>query len=191
MQRISLAETAHQVIEQHLAAGDSAIDATIGNGHDTAFLSRIVGLTGTVFGFDIQAQALLTTSQRLQHQDLDRQVNLIQASHADMQRYIPQNKHGRIAAIMFNLGYLPGADKRLTTQTDTTLQALDAGCGLLAAQGVMSVMVYPGHAGGDEEAQAVLQWFQRLNPQEFVGEVIDSQHPKPQSPRLFVIRKLG
>ena len=189
MKRISLAETAHQLIEKHLAAGDNAIDATIGNGHDTVFLARIVGLNGSVFGFDIQEQAIQSTSQRLQKQNLDTQVSLVVASHADMKQHLPQSKHRQVAAIMFNLGYLPGADKRLTTQTETTLNALNVGCDLLAPRGLMSVMVYPGHVGGDEEAQAVTQWFQSLDPHKFVGEVIDCQHPKPQSPRLFVIRK--
>lgn len=189
MKRISLAEVAHQLVKQHVVAGDKVIDATVGNGHDTLFLAQIVGFSGAVFGFDIQQQALLNTRQRLQQHQLDAPVRLIQASHADMPQHIPQDLNGCIAAIMFNLGYLPGADKRLTTQTETTLRAIEAACDLLAEQGVMTVMVYPGHVGGGEEAQAVMRWFQSLASDKFAGDVIDSQHPKPHSPRLFVIRK--
>lgn len=190
MKRISLTEMAHQLIEEQLVADANVIDATVGNGHDTLFLARAVGQKGRVFGFDIQPQALLNTWQRLQQHNLEKQVSLIQASHADMQHYIPQNLQGRIAAIMFNLGYLPGADKQLTTQMASTLRALEAGCGLLKAHGIMTVTVYPGHIGGDDEAQAVTRWFQQLPQDTFAGETLECQHPTPKSPRLFVIRKL-
>ena len=38
--------------------GDYAVDATLGNGHDTCFLAKIVGDNGKVFGFDIQKRQL-------------------------------------------------------------------------------------------------------------------------------------
>ena len=37
---------------------DYAVDATLGNGHDTCFLAEIVGDNGKVFGFDIQKRQL-------------------------------------------------------------------------------------------------------------------------------------
>ena len=35
--------------------GDFVIDATMGNGHDTAFLAELVGPSGEVFAFDIKS----------------------------------------------------------------------------------------------------------------------------------------
>ena len=52
-------------ILSHLHEGDVAVDFTMGNGHDTAFLSKTVGPTGRVTAFDIQPQALISTEATL------------------------------------------------------------------------------------------------------------------------------
>ena len=46
------------MLQQHLTLGDVAIDATCGNGHDTLFLSQLVGETGKIYSYDIQLAAL-------------------------------------------------------------------------------------------------------------------------------------
>ena len=189
MKRTSLSETAHNIIREHLHAGDLAIDATLGNGHDSLFLAQCVGETGHVYGFDVQLQALQASRQRLMQHGLLARVTVLHASHAQMIQQIPTNLHGRIKAIMFNLGYLPGADKRIITQTNTTLIAMEAACRLLAEQGVLTVLAYPGHVGGDEETRCLEQWLQRLNAECYQSDIIYSQQPKPTAPRLFVIRK--
>ena len=63
---------------------------------------------------------------------------------------------------MFNLGYLPGGDRNLVTRTDSTLAALEQAVNLTAPNGILSVMCYPGHEGGDMEAAAVEQFLSRL-----------------------------
>ena len=191
MTRISLAETAHQLIIEQLKTGDAVIDATLGNGHDALFLAQTIGATGQLFGFDIQEAALNNSRERLQTQQIQTSVTLFQASHAEMLTLIPQQWHGKIQAIMFNLGYLPGADKTLITQAASTLQALAAATQLLAEQGVLTVMAYPGHAGGDQESEQLAAWCQQLTTQQFSCQIILSHHDKPTAPRLFVIRKRG
>lgn len=191
MKRISLTETAHRIVLEYLREGDAAVDATVGNGHDTEFLAKNVGSEGQVFGFDVQTEALRLTRQRLQQQDLLRRVTLFPACHADMARDIPQEFRGRIGAVMFNLGYLPGADKSIITQTQTTLPAIAAACELLAARGVVTVMAYPGHAGGDEETRCLAQWLQQLDSAHYAVETIYSRHHQERAPRLFVIKKLS
>lgn len=191
MPRISLAETAHQFIIEQLKTGDAVIDATLGNGHDALFLAQTIGSTGQLFGFDIQETALSNTRERLQNEQIQTAVTLFQASHAEMLTMIPQQWHGKIQAIMFNLGYLPGADKTLITQAASTLKALAAAIQLLAEQGILTVMAYPGHAGGDDETEQLAAWCQQLNPQQFSYQLLLSHHDKPTAPRLFVIRKRG
>ena len=71
---------------------------------------------------------------------------------------------GRVDAVMFNLGYLPGADKSVITQSATTCAALDQAIRLLRTGGLVSIMVYPGHAGGVKEAEGVTAWLARLPP---------------------------
>ena len=48
------------------------MDATVGNGHDTVFLARLVGETGKVIGFDIQEQAIKNTTERLEKRETNR-----------------------------------------------------------------------------------------------------------------------
>lgn len=189
MTRISLLEAAHDIVRRYLSPGDVAVDATMGNGHDTVFLAECVGDRGHVFGFDVQAQALLNTRQRLQQQGLEGRATLCHASHAELLVRIPEKLHGRIMAVMFNLGYLPGADKSVITQTQTTLDAVDAALRLLTDRGVITVLAYPGHAGGDQETRQLTDWCGRLNGRQAAVEIILSSHDQPNAPRLFVLRK--
>lgn len=50
--------------------------------------------------------------------------------------------------VTFNLGYLPGGDRTFTTQSDTTLKALEAAKVILMDGGLISLVVYVGHPGG-------------------------------------------
>lgn len=59
---------------------------------------------------------------------------------------------GPVKAVMFNLGYLPGGDKTIISTTGTTLSALETAMDLLAPHGILTVVCYPGHQGGDEES---------------------------------------
>jgi len=190
MKRTSLTETAHGLIRGHLRAGDLVIDATLGNGHDTLFLAQCVGDNGHVYGFDIQAAALNVTTQRLLEQGLNNRVTLFQVNHAEMRQHIPVEWQGHIQVIMFNLGYLPGADKNIMTQTDRTLQAIHAACAILMGQGMLTVMAYPGHVGGDQETRYLEQWLQTLDNNRFKVQTIFSHQHQATAPRLFVIRKL-
>ncbi|SDW60114.1 Putative rRNA methylase [Nitrosomonas communis] len=186
-----LPETAHHIVRQHLLQGGSAVDATVGNGHDTTFLAQLVGDRGAVFGFDVQLQAIHITAQLLQQRDLLHRVTLIHASHSLMDEHIPQIFHGQIQVIMFNLGYLPGGNKSIITRADSTLTAIEIACRLLTAQGIVTVLAYPGHVGGDEETLRLSRWCQQLGPRHFQVDTVLSHYPKPHAPRLFVIRKMN
>ena len=62
---ISLVQEAHKLVAANLTPGGIAIDATVGNGHDTVFLAEQVGSGGKVYGFDIQQTALESARTRL------------------------------------------------------------------------------------------------------------------------------
>lgn len=186
MKRISLLERAHQCLNSSLMPGDRAIDATVGNGHDTLFLASCVGEVGRVYGFDLQTQAIDATQRRLATQGMLDRVQLIHACHSRMSEFVKDEVKG----IMFNLGYLPGADKGFITRVDTSLTAVDAGCRLLKNGGVMTVLAYPGHAGGEIETAELQAWCQRLDLQRFRTELILSHYDQVSAPRLFVIRAI-
>jgi len=191
MQRISLINVAHNHIRDVLHPGDIAIDATVGNGHDTVFLVDQVSPSGRVFGFDSQQAAIDSTRAKAGAccKMLPKCLTLIQASHADMAENIPVKYHGNIKACMFNLGYLPGGDKGIITQTDSTVTALNIASRMLSSNGIITVMAYPGHKGGDLETDQVKTWCEQLDEDRFKISIVYGSENKESAPRLFVIRK--
>jgi predicted methyltransferase len=155
---ISLIQRAHQAILAVVSEGDTVIDATVGNGHDTLFLAQLVGSSGRVYGFDIQQQALDETLARLEGAGVAERVILYHAGHELIAMLLPESLRGEVRAAMFNLGYLPGGEKWRTTTPSTTLTALSVVLELLAPGGCISVIAYTGHPGGREEAEAVKSW---------------------------------
>lgn len=169
---------AHSLLRQALQAGDQALDATAGNGHDTVLLAQLVGDSGHVHAFDIQPAALQATRQRLHDAQLASRVTLVNDSHANIRQHVAPG----LKAAIFNLGYLPGGDKSLATHADSTVQALDAALALLQPGGVLVVVVYPGHAGGEAERMAVEDWFAALNPTEALAaryQLVNQPHAPP------------
>jgi hypothetical protein len=201
MQHISLVNVAHDLIKNILHTGDIAIDATVGNGHDTVFLVEQVSPSGRVFGFDIQQAAIDSTGLKvkpccrtgervLSSTSLRPEcLTLIHANHAEMAEKIPVRYHGKISAIMFNLGYLPGGDKSIITQTDTTLTAINIASRLLSSNGIITILAYPGHHGGDVETDQVENWCKQLDKIQFKTSIVHSSGNNKSAPKLFVIRK--
>ncbi|BBM84164.1 class I SAM-dependent methyltransferase [Candidatus Uabimicrobium amorphum] len=184
-----LTDYCHLHVEKLLSAGDVAIDATVGNGHDTSFLARIVGKTGKVFGFDIQHQAIINTQKRLEQLALHQRVEIFHTSHAEMLEHIPQNYHQKIKVVMFNLGYLPGGDKNIITAASTTLTAFSHSLDLLQSGGNLVVMVYTGHSGGECEWNEIQQWFTSLEKSIYTVMFPVEPSPRKEVPKLFVIEK--
>lgn len=152
--KVRLVDEVHKAVGQVLKSGDLAIDATIGNGHDTEFL---VTLGANVIGFDIQDEAILKTQKRLEHRK-HLQVVLHKIGHEQMLEVVPDSWIGQVQVVIFNLGYLPGGDKTCMTRAETTLKGLQDAYHVLKKGGYLSVMVYPDHEGGQEEAEAVSAW---------------------------------
>ena len=198
--RLSLTARVHQNLLPHIQAAcntaqnaDSdkqnnyiAIDATAGNGHDTLFLARHIQKHGEVFAFDIQKQAIDNTYKRLNEAKLSDNATLYCCGHEQMLEQIPHACVGKVDLIMFNLGYLPHADKTVITHTNTTIQALNASIQLIAPNGRISILAYPGHAGGAHETDAVKLWLEAL-PASFIMIKHQSLHDNPHSPRWFEI----
>lgn len=183
-----LTEQAQQVVRKVVKQGDTVIDATIGNGHDTLFLAKAVGENGRVFGFDIQAEAIQRTSERLQQGGLANSV-LYRSSHSRMASTISAKYHGNIAAVMFNLGYLPGGDQSVITTATESCSAISSAVELLRSGGVLTIIAYPGHAGGDDETARVEQLVATLPTHQFETDVRKSAESRPWMPRLFIIRR--
>lgn len=159
-------DLAHHYWQELVEPGDTIIDATCGNGHDALALAEIAlqPATGHLYAMDLQPIALQHT-QTLLHAKLAPEVysrvTFIQQCHSVFPDTIPPES---IRLIVYNLGYLPGGDKTLTTLTETTLRSLQNALPLLMSGGCISLTAYPGHAEGEREESELLAFVSRLDP---------------------------
>jgi hypothetical protein len=156
---IRLLDLQKQFILAHLKEGDTAVDFTMGNGHDTEFLSKTVGEKGRVYAFDIQEAAIASTRENLKKGECPENYTLIHDSHHNCKSYV----EGKIKAGMFNLGYLPGGDKNITTMRATTMPAIEAAISMLDRDAILSIAIYPGHEEGDLEGKMVEDYLSSLD----------------------------
>lgn len=155
---LSILNKVKQIMDNQLKPNDLVIDATAGNGHDTLFLANLV-TKGHVYGFDIQEKAINNTAKLLGDNGINN-VTLINDSHDKMLTYL---KEQTISLIVFNLGYLPNGNKKITTNYKTTLRAIDHGLRLLNHKGIILIVVYPGHPEGLEESLKINQYLLNLD----------------------------
>ena len=174
-------EMAHDFLAQVITQDDIVVDATMGNGHDTFFLAK---LAKQVYAFDIQEQALEKTSQRLQEAGLTN-AELILQGHETVDQFVTEVK-----AAIFNLGYLPSADKSIITQPQTTIEALDKLCHMLVKGGRIAIMIYYGHEGGDIERDAVMDFVSHLPQEEYTAAIYRTLNQINNPPFLVMIEKL-
>lgn len=93
-------------------------------------------------------------------------------------------------AAIFNLGYLPSADKSIITQPQTTLEALEKLCQMLIKGGRIAIMIYYGHEGGDIERDAVMDFVSQLPQQEYTAAIYRTLNQINNPPFLVMIEKL-
>lgn len=180
----SLVTEAHKTIRIYQPQPQITVDATMGNGHDTDFLACH---SQTVYAFDIQKAALISTEQRLQKTNRLNKVHLIQDNHEFMLNHLPKSTTADV--FIFNLGYLPHSDEAIITKTKSTLAALNSALKYLSPKGIISIMTYPGHEGGQSEMAAVINWLQSHAAQYPVTHIHSMQETQ-DSPHLFTLIKI-
>ena len=181
---IDLLDVEKRLLLPHSKTGGTVVDFTMGNGHDTLWLARTVGPEGKVYSFDVQKQALDNTRALLDAEGVSGTVRLILDSHENVDRYVTE----KICAGMFNLGWLPGSDRTVTTRADSSLAALKKAIGLLDADGAILVAVYPGHPEGTKEGILIEQYLSGMDRRNLCCSkfrIINS----PTSPFFFLIEK--
>lgn len=156
---LNAVDFSHFLLKENILKKDIVVDATAGNGNDTKFLAEMVGKKGKVYSFDIQEEAIKNTAELLKKENVDQQCNLIMDSHSQMEAYVEEE----IAAAIFNLGYLPGGDKNITTKGESTLKALKSSLKLLKTNGIVILVVYSGHQGGAVEKEILLNFCNNLD----------------------------
>ena len=182
---MTLTDQVQSAIRAHFAKGERrlgfAVDATCGNGFDTLFLAVTMGFE-KVYAFDIQTNAIQITQSKLQRLNL-KTVFLYQHDHAILADYVDQ----KIDCFMYNLGYLPGSDKSITTEATTTLKSLEFALTQLTDTGIVSIVCYPGHSAGSAETTAIKTWLGKLDSAWDITR-LDSENASTTTPIGVLIR---
>lgn len=164
----------HNIIESNNVDSGIAVDATLGNGYDTDFLKNKFS---KVYSFDIQEKAVLKYREKN-----IKNVEVIFDSHENFELYI----EGKVDCIVYNLGYLPGADKSVTTIAESTLKSINSGLELLNKNGLMFIMMYPGHEEGSLEKDSILKLAKEL-PTKHYGVLLQEFINRPNNPPCLVV----
>ena len=180
-----MVDIVHELFDAYVSPGDAAVDATMGNGHDTLKLCRCVGDSGKVYAFDIQENALKATKLLLKENHMEDRAELILDSH----EYVDQYVQDEIAAFVFNLGYLPKGDPSVVTRTDSTLTALQSCIHLLKTGGLGIVLAYYGHPGGEEEKNHVDRLLGELPSKHYDVLKLQNHNRTHTPPILYMLLK--
>lgn len=176
-------DIAHFILSRHVRKGDTVIDATCGNGNDTLHLANLAltPKTGLVYCFDIQEDAINATKNRLKSHPFFDRIVFSHSSHTNLPECTP-------SVIVYNLGYLPGGDPSLTTQTEETFFSLDKGLSLLKPGGALSITFYPGHPEGARELSHAQIWSESVRDQGFKIFIYNNFFDT-YAPQLWIVKK--
>ena len=153
---------AMEITAKYIQPGDFVIDATCGNGNDTLALAQAVGPNGDVLALDIQREAIDASKALLEQEDI-KNVCFGQTNFTAMKKFAGFAFPDRSpSAIMFNLGYLPGGDKNVTTTVEDSLYGIRDALELVAYNGVVTIVLYSGHEEGAKEKEAILEFAEML-----------------------------
>ena len=168
---------------------------------------------------DIQPQAVESTRALLAENGFDEElaegrIRLICGSHEDVPELLRVNDMGSgngpgyraegksgtrpeddsgnaltASVVLFNLGYLPGGDKSLTTIKSVTLPAVQSVLDILAPGGIISIIMYSGHAAGAEEKTALLEYAAGLDAKLFHTAYISMPNQHNAPPEILLITR--
>lgn len=178
----------HDFLRQNLLPGGFFVDATCGNGGDTEFLCRLAGPEGRVLALDLQQQAVDNTNARLAAAGLSGIGRAVQADHAELAKLVEPNTAD---CVVFNFGYLPGADHSLFTTPKSSLPAVKAALDALRPGGILAACLYSGGPNGDGEKNALLEFFRNLPIREYTVLVCEFANWAPTAPLPCFVRKKG
>lgn len=173
-----------EVCKNKLEKGDTAVDATMGNGNDTLFLCDLVGERGKVYSFDIQNEAIDNTKEKMRKNNVD-WAELILDGHENMDEYIKEEPK----IILFNLGYLPGKSKDITTKRQTTLKAVEKSLNIVKKGGVIILVIYPGHEEGMLEKEVLIGFCKEICQKDFNVAKLEFINQINNPPMMICIEK--
>lgn len=171
---LSMVEYVHERIQAY-APFEVGVDFTMGRGQDTKVL---LDHANEVYAFDIQEEALKDTSILINN---DPRAKLILSSHDQFTDYLDNYDVG-----VFNLGYLPKGDHKITTNLETTKKAITLAVERMRK--ALLIVLYIGHEEGAREAKWVEEYASTLDRYSYNVSTYKMLN-KPKAPYVIEIEK--
>ncbi|OON95579.1 MAG: hypothetical protein ATN36_07815 [Epulopiscium sp. Nele67-Bin005] len=208
-----ITQNAHQFILSHISNCEenslNVLDATMGNGNDTLFLASLAQAR-EVWAFDVQRLAIKNTKENLENKlnilsdssnkyhntnieninevsiktSNNTKINLICQSHLAFTDFITD----KLDIIMFNLGYLPTSDKKISTEAEITVKTIEKCLKQLNSMGIMTIITYIGHDNGMEYS-IIKQYLGNIAYKDYKVLRITIDNASENCPQLFVVIK--
>lgn len=181
-------ELAMYIASSYTFPGCVIVDATCGNGHDTLALASAE--PSKLYAFDIQQQAVSNTTELLRSEGYGEHIeNGTISIICDSHRNMPVHVTGHADLIVFNLGYLPGGDKTVTTSAAETIDAVTSSLDLLSKGGLLCITMYSGHEVGLAEKEQLMEMAESLDPKVYHAAYVNfiNQHNSP--PEILLITR--
>lgn len=185
------------MVRGYVKPGDTVIDATCGNGHDTLALAEM--RPARLYAFDVQEEAVRATTQFLEAHGygesiVSGQIVVRQLGHEEMAGFVAGDcddgqSAAQVKAVIFNLGYLPGGEKEITTKASTTLAAVEGAMELLCPDGVICITMYSGHPEGKREKEALLKFAAELDAGKWHTAYVSMPNQKHDPPEILLITR--
>lgn len=160
-----------------------AVDMTAGRGHDSLYILENTKVK-KLYAFDIQKESKRSCLDLI---GSNPSFNFILASHENIDSYIKED----LDLIVYNLGYLPGADKRVATNYKSTIKSLEKSLEKLKIKGRIIITVYPGHPEGRIESDKLKAYLDTIDPKRYPVLKIDYQNRPNNPPFVYVIERQG
>ena len=164
----------HNIIKEYIPEKDVA--ATLGNGYDCDFLSENFK---KVYAFEIQKDACD------KYIDKNNNVIVINESHDKLSYFVKEP----VNCICYNLGYLPGGDKNITTLAKSSLSSIKQSLELITKNGIVSIAIYRGHNEGKEEENCIINFAKTLPKNKYGVMLHECINRSITSPLLMIIEK--
>lgn len=186
MSLVNLKSFNDYIMAEFLKEGYTCLDGTCGNGHDTLTMRQIIGDSGKIFSFDIQENAINSALELIKSKNLDcKNIEFFVDSHAEIDKYINES----IDFAIYNLGYLPGGDKALTTVWESTRISLEKAMNIMRKGAILSVTAYPGHEEGYHERSKLKDFLLSLDSKKYNITNLNYFNQKDTAPETFIIEK--
>lgn len=167
----------HSIILQYGCKFHCAVDGTLGNGHDTDFLAKHFD---KVYAFDIQRLATDNYLKKANNTTI-----IINDSHEKILQYINEP----IDCFIYNLGFLPGGDKNITTEAESTINSITSALKLLTPGGIVAISIYCGHKKGKFERELLLDFASNLDKKQYGVMLHSFLNRSKDAPLLLIIEK--